>query len=92
MKNPLTILCNEDHLLGHNFTVEEDILPDEEGVWKCSPRLAKWLEEHGLRTSWYLNHTLGAAVQNRGTVMHGECTCEEFDRSNGVCVHTGYGE
>ena len=31
------------------------------------------------------------AVENKSTSMHGECSCEEYDRSNGVCQHTGYG-
>lgn len=59
MKNVLTILCGTDTLIGHDFTVEEDILPDDDLVWQCSPRLCAWLEERGLRTAWYLNHTLG---------------------------------
>lgn len=57
--SPLTILCNGDTIVGHPFTVEEDILYNEDVVWQCSLRLALWLEEHGLRAIWYLNDTLG---------------------------------
>lgn len=57
--NALVILCGTDNLVGHDFTVEEDILPDDEVNWQCSPRLCAWLEEHDLRAVWYLNHTLG---------------------------------
>lgn len=59
---PLAILCNGDTLTHDIFTVEEDILPDDDVVWQCSPRLVAWFEEHGLRAVWYLNHTLGVAA------------------------------
>jgi len=55
----IVVADSGDTLLGHPFTVEEDILPDEEVVWRASPRLASWLEEHKLLCCWYLSGTLG---------------------------------
>jgi hypothetical protein len=48
-----------DTLVGHSFTVEEDIIPDDEVVWRASPRLEQWLEERKLFGCWYLANMLG---------------------------------
>lgn len=58
---PLTIqiVDSGDTLVGHAFTIEEDILDDNEVVWRASPRLEQWLEEHKLLCCWYLAGTLG---------------------------------
>jgi hypothetical protein len=56
----LTILGNATGIVyEHHFTVGEDILPDEDYVWACSPRLMAWLAERGIRAKWYCNGTLG---------------------------------
>ncbi len=55
----IQIVDGGDTLAGHDFTVEEDILDDDEVNWRASSRLEQWLEEHKLLCCWYLAGTLG---------------------------------